>query len=116
MKKQVSKTSNVFKVESEKIEDLFTHSFKEAVNDSRGAVSMDELECAVEKDIIAEIVKVNVTVYGLAGTTSKSKFHNKKTGKVIEGFNKIKVGNYSFKFDSSYDLNTNDYVLVYVNE
>ena len=113
--KKVQKTS-ALDVGSEKMEDMFTVAFKEALNDSRGSVSMDELECTVEKDLTAKTVSAKITVYGLAGTTPKHKFHDKKANKVADGFKKIKVGDYSFKFDSSFELNTNDYVLVYLAE
>jgi hypothetical protein len=66
--------------------------------------------------LTSEVVSAKVTVYGLAGTTSKPSFHNKKTGKVAKGFDKIKAGNFLFKFDNSFDLNTNDYALVYVSK
>jgi len=115
MKKSVKKNS-VLDIESEKIEDMFTESFKEAVFDSKSDVTMDEIECTADKDLAADLVTVKVTVYGLAGTTPKAKFHDKKLGKIAKGFKKIKVGGYSFKLDNSFDLNTNDYVIVYVNE
>ena len=115
--KKVQKVSKALKIGSEKLEDMFTAAFKQAVSDSQGKVSMDEIECVAEKDLAAETVSVKVTVYGLAGTTSKPSFHDKKANKLlVKGFNKIKVGDYSFKFDSSFDLNTNDYVLNYVAE
>lgn len=115
MKKKVQKSS-ALDVASENLEDIFTTAFKETVSDSKGDVSMDELECTVEKDLAAETVTMKVTVSGLAGTTPKHVFHDKKTGKIAKGFKKIQVGDCSFKFDTSYDLNTNDYVLVYVAE
>ena len=115
MKQNIKKTS-VFDVGSEKLEDMFTVAFKEAIDNSKGAVTMDELECVVEKDLTSKVVTAKMTVYGLAGTTSKPGFHDKKTGKVSKGFDKIKVGDFSFKFENSIDLNTNDYALVYVSK
>ena len=111
------KEDSVLDIPSEKLEDMFAVAFKEAISNSKGAVSMDEFECIVEKDLAAGIVNVKVTVYGLAGTTSKPSFHDKRNdGKIAKGFGNIKVGDYSFKFENSFDLNTNDYVLTYVAE
>lgn len=116
MKKGTEKL-NVFDVESEKLEDMFLASFKKAIKDSKGDVEMDEIECVAEKNLVSKVVTMKVTVYGLAGTTSKSEFHDKKkSGNVKKGFRKINVGNYCFKFSDSFDLNTNDYVILYVNE
>jgi len=115
MKKSVTKNS-VLDIESEKIEEMFTESFKEAVTGSNGKVVIDEVECAVEKDLAADVVTVKVTVYGMAGTTPKLQMFDKKTDKIAKGFKKIKVAGYSFKLDNCFDLNTNDYVLIYLNE
>jgi len=117
MKKKVAKSSKALEIGSEKLEDMFTAAFKQAVSDSKGKVSMDEIECVAEKDLAAGTVSVKVTVYGLAGTTSKPGFHDKKAQKLlVKGFDKIQVGDCSFKFDNSFDLNTNDYVLTYIAE
>ena len=115
--KKAQKGSKALEIASEKLEDIFTVAFKKAVFDTNGKVSMDELECIAEKDLAAGIVSVKVTVYGLAGTTPKPGFYDKKADKLLaKGFNKIKAGDCSFKFDGAFDLNTNDYVLNYVAE
>ena len=117
MKKKAPKVSKASEIGSEKLEDMFTVAFKQAVSDSKGKVSMEEIECVAEKDLAAGTVSVKVTVYGLAGTTSKPGFYDKKADKLlVKGFDKIQVGDCSFRFDNAFDLNTNDYVLTYVAE
>jgi len=115
-KDKAIKNNNMIKIDSEKLEEMFTNAFRETIEASAGNVVMDEIECIAEKDFVANIVAMKITVYGLAGTTTKLGFYNKETGKIAKGFEKIQFENCSFKFDKSFDLNTNDYALMYVSE
>lgn len=105
-------------IENEKLEEIFEDSFRDNLKKNRN-IQIDEFDCGVEKDLMNGKTKVKVTIYGMAGTTSKKEYHDKKSGKIIKGGDKIVVSKNgeevgTFVFEDSFDLNTNDYVVYYV--
>jgi hypothetical protein len=114
MAKKIAQKS-CFDFENEKIEEIFATALTKAVNDSNGKIVMDEFECAAEKDLTSEIIRVKVTVYGMAGTTPKHQIHDAKSKHIAKGFSKISCEGMNFKLEESYDLNNSEYVLVYAN-
>lgn len=119
-RKSNAKVSKLSSIENEKLESVFDESFRENLKNNQ-KIQIDEFECLVEKDLMNGKTKVKVTIYGMAGTTPRKDYHDKKTGKIISGAEKVvvkmngaDVGN--FIFEDSFDLNTNDYVVYYIEE
>ena len=115
MKKQ--KVENkCLNIDSEKIEEMFTSAIKDIAIKSKDKINLEEIESVVEKNFTTGIIKILVTVCGLAGTATKREIHDKKNNFIAKDFKNVDIDGSIFKLSDSYDLNTNDYVLVYINE
>jgi hypothetical protein len=118
--KKTTKESKLERMESEKLEELFESSFRNHIEKHRN-ISVDEFECMAERTSFSEKPKIKVTIFGMAGTTSLAEYYDKKSKKVISGGKKIPLMNENtkicdFVFDNAMILNTNDYVVYYVEE
>jgi len=116
--KKVVSNSNNANYEDDKILEMFEKSFRELLLKSEEKVAMDEIEFSLERDVSVDVkygsdIKIKITVYGLAGNITRAQFHDKKSGLIIKGFKNVDTNPFSFVFKDSYDLNSNDYVIVY---
>ena len=117
----VNKKYEISVLDDDTINDLFSAAFKTRINDKSNnemLIEEDNFECEVERIGQTGDIKVHVTMYGLAGGTTRLQFHDKGTGKIIKGGKSISVtvpgtGQANFVFDGSSELNTNDYVVFY---
>jgi hypothetical protein len=108
-------------LDDDAIRDLFEAAFRSRLNDRSNneiLIEDDNFECEVERLGQTGDIRVKVTVFGLAGGTTRRQFHNKETGKVLKGGRSISVnipgkGQAVFTFDDSSELNTNDFVVFY---
>lgn len=118
-KKSKEKISKLSSIENEKLGSIFEESFRENLKNNRN-IQIDEFECLVEKDFINKKTRVVVTVFGMAGTTSRKSFHDKKSGKIIAGAERILIRDSDgkelgfFVLEDSFDINANDYSAHYV--
>ena len=111
-------TFDISRFDDEKIEDLFTESFRTVSDKYENKLTISEFETKVVRTVGSRALGVEVRVYGLADVTSRHQIHNKKTGHAASPLKSVTVnvpnkGQAKFILESSADLNTNDYVLFY---
>lgn len=115
---------NIAVLDDEAIKDLFEAAFKARLADRANNdmdIEEDNFEAEVERLGQTGDIRIKVTMFGLAGGTTRRQFHDKDTGKIIKGGKSITVtvgnkGESRFTFDGSSELNTNDYVVFYKME
>lgn len=113
--KESEKLEKINRMDSEKVEDMFSQAFRQKVDSNEDGIVVEEFDCSVEKDLTSSIIKIKVTIYGFAGNASRRNFHDKKSKKVAKSFKEININDVPFCLEDSFDLNTNDYVLIYSN-
>lgn len=120
MAKAIQRKSKAIELDSEEIEAVFTTAFEAVVNSPKNDIEIGQFEVTATKENLGKEVMVEVTVFGLAGSTTRTQFQDRKTKKTISGGEKIvtklgegRDGNAVFKLDHVSDLNTNDYRLYY---
>lgn len=114
----MSKKSKLERIESEKLEELFENSFKSHIGKCHN-ITLEECEYSIERESASVKPKVKVTVFGMAGTTTLAEYYDVKNEEVIKGANKIPLMDgenkiCDFVFDNALVLNSNDYVVYYV--
>jgi hypothetical protein len=115
---------NIAVLDDESIKDLFEAAFKARLADRANNdmdIEEDNFEAEVERLGQTGDIRIKVTMFGLAGGTTRRQFHDKDTGKIIKGGKSLAVtvgnkGESRFTFDGSSELNTNDYVVYYKME
>lgn len=120
MGKPVQRKSNAIDLDSSEIEEIFEAAFQKVVDDPKNNIEVGQFDVSATKENLGKDVTVEVTIYGLAGSTTRTQFQDRKTKKIIKGGERIETplgsareGKAVFKLDSVADLNTNDYRLFY---
>ena len=121
MKNVRRKDKKLIELDSLEIENLFDKSFQDVINSDSNKIQISQYDLSVRKENFGKEVIVEVNVYGLAGSTTRNEFKNRKDGAIIAGGEKINiepnedVGNSlaSFEIFDVFDLNSNDYRLFY---
>lgn len=106
----------VINVDDDTLSLAFEEAFRARIDDPASDMTISEFGCVVQRENLGDMV-LAVTIYGMAGDTTRAEFHDPKTGKTIRGGKSIivKAGGKSYRFNisGSVDLNTNDYVIYY---
>ena len=120
MSKPVQKKSKGIELDASEIEDIFEEAFTKAVNSRENEINIESFEVTASKENLGKDAVVEVTVFGMAGSTTRTQFQDRKTKKIIKGGEEIvaelgsgRKGKAIFKLDHIADLNTNDYRLYY---
>jgi len=100
------------KIESEKLEELFQEKMLDISKSNKEKISFEEIECTALKNLITGKLTVNVTVFGLAGTSTKRDIVKDKSG-VVSCLKNIKIDDMTFAFQKYVDINSSDYLLIY---
>ena len=105
---------NINRLSDEVVEDLFTEAFESQVS---SLTDIGEFECKCVRESGKEGMKVEVTIFGFAGTPTPDDYKAVK----YEEFKKVVVGrediaNATFVLNPNdiMCLNTNDYVVPYI--
>lgn len=111
------------KIPNDRIEDMFSEALRTIVNASDSELNLEEFDVDVKKDL-GKPTSVEVTVFGVAGSTTQDEFCTKdKTGKIVKiakGGNVVNVRldngqNAVFNLTDCRALNSNSYMIVYEN-
>ena len=120
MAKQAKRIENAIDLDAEEIQEIFEKAFQKVVNNPKNPIQVESVDVSASKEDLGKNFLVEVTIYGLAGTTTRTQFQDKKTKKTIAGGDTIvtdlgegRKGSAIFKLESVSDLNTNDYRLYY---
>ena len=120
MAKAVQRKSKGIELDSEEVQEVFEAAFQKVIDDPKNDISVGQFDVTATKENVGKDIVVEVTIYGLAGSTTRTQFQDRKTKKVIKGGELIETsigaareGKAVFKLDSVSDLNTNDYRLFY---
>lgn len=120
MANKIQRKSKGIDLDASEIEEIFEQAFTKTVENPKNGINIESFDVSASKENLGKDVVVEVTVCGLAGTTTRTQFQDKKTKKTIKGGDKIEAtlgagreGKAIFKLDHIADLNTNDYRLYY---
>ena len=117
IRKQLDKTPN------ERIEDIFSMALRESADKPGSQLNLEEFDVDVKKEL-GKKTTVEVTVFGVAGSTTQDEFCSKnKAGKIdyiANGGKSVKValdnGLFAtFNLVDCRSLNSNSYLVVYEN-
>jgi hypothetical protein len=120
MAKSVQRKSKGIELDSAEVEDIFTIAFQELIDSRKNEITVGQFDVTATKENLGKDLMVEVTIYGLAGSTTRTEFQDRKTKKTIKGGGLVETtlgsgrdGKATFKLDHVADLNTNDYRLYY---
>lgn len=120
MAKAVQRKSKAIELDSAEVEEIFQDAFQSVIDDPKNKIEIGQFDVAATKENLGKDLMIEVTVYGLAGTTTRTEFQDRKTKKIIKGGETVETtlgsardGKAVFKLDHVADLNTNDYRLYY---
>lgn len=120
MAKSVQRKSKGIELDSAEVEDIFQEAFQKLVDSPKNDIEVGQFDVTATKENLGKDLMVEVTIYGLAGSTTRTQFQDRKTKKTIKGGETIETtlgssreGKAVFKLDHVADLNTNDYRLYY---
>jgi hypothetical protein len=120
MGKNIQRKTSAIELDSAEIEEIFERAFQAVVDDVKNPIEVGQFDVSATKENVGKDVMVEVTIYGLAGSTTRTQFQDKKTKKIIKGGELIETdlgssrdGKATFKLDHVSDLNTSDYRLYY---
>jgi hypothetical protein len=105
------------KLSNEDVQTAFEESFVEQIGSLN---SISEVEAACIRNVGSDQFKIELTVYGLAGTPTLEDFRNgkvqKANGLVLKELNGRDDISFRFSANGGFNLNTTDYVVEYNSE
>ena len=110
----------VGKISNDRLEDLIDAALRQRMTEQDCELTIDEIDIAIRKEVGRPIF-ADITVYGLAGNTTKDEFATKDAKgnvEVIKGGGSIAVTldddtAVKFVFDGITNLNATDYLVTY---
>lgn len=116
----MNKELNLSDASNDKIEALFKRAFEELIEDRNNDLELhsSNIDVSVDEKSLNGKVTVRVDIYGMAGETTRDKFHNRENGSVIDGCETIivedEVGrSATFKLKDSMQLDPNKFAVFY---
>lgn len=117
--KQIKRASRAIDLDADEIAEHFEKAFQAVADDRGNKIEVASFDVTAAKENVGKDVLVEVTIYGMAGTTTRNEFQNPKTKKTITGGDSVTVplgyrdGEAVFELVRVADINTNDYRLFY---
>lgn len=120
MSKKFTSAEAVGKVSNERLEDLIDAAIRQKMNEHDCKLIIDEFDIAIRKEMNKPVF-ADITVYGIAGNTTKDEFaqlNSSDSMEVVKGGGSVAItlddgSQVKFVFDSITNLNATDYLVTY---